>query len=140
MKSKLSRSGRRIGVILNYLCLILLVVFYYTGKGIGWSNLILAGIGSALIMVVLSFIKVHVVTDLWKLVHAKIERLDERQIQVTHKSLRISYSIFSVICLVVLFYASMTGGGGIDIVAVASLIYFAHTLPSSVIAWTEKEV
>jgi len=99
---------------------------------------------------------VHIKTNLWRLVHTKYENLDERQIQVTHQSLRHSYGIFTVLILSVMFCIALlrvapiqcllTGSSdavpddSMLMVIFAGLLYLAHTLPSSVIAWTEREV
>jgi hypothetical protein len=90
-----------------------------------------------------SFFLVHIKTRLWSLGHAGVERLDERQIQVTHEALRHSYAVFTVICLFIMLFNATTGYRGhylFDAVLPVSLLYFAHTLPSSVIAWKERAV
>jgi hypothetical protein len=100
----------------------------------------------AIAVSIYSYVHVHIKTGLWKLVHANPDNLDERQIMVTHESLRFSYGIFSVICLSI-FLASelirqlLSIGSDFPLIPViAVLIYLAHTLPSSIIAWCEKEV
>ena len=54
-------------------------------------------------------------------------------------SLRYAYSIFTVVVLALLLSLALTNTP-IDVVLVASLILFAHILPASVIAWTEKVI
>ncbi len=67
--------------------------------------------------------------------------LDERQTLVTHESLRLSYSIFSVIVLCLLLYLGLRNSGdAMLMLTFAMLLYLAHTLPSSVLAWREREV
>jgi len=142
MGKNISKTKRRLGVIVNYLSLIIVVILFYIVKIAGWHDLMIAGIIAALLLTVITFITVHVKTGLWKFVHTKIEQLDEREIQVTHESLRYSYSILSVILLVIIFIMSLvvTGKDVLGPVLPTSLIYIAHTLPSSVIAWTERDV
>ncbi len=140
MKQGLSKTNRRIGVIINYSSLILFLILFYMLKYEGWNILIGSGAAAALIITVISFIRTHVKTRLWRLTHAKIDKLDEREIQVSHESLRHSYGIFSVVCLVIIYISAVTEGGHIHVLIAASLLYLAHTLPASVIAWTEKEV
>ena len=65
--------------------------------------------------------------------------MDEREIALTSKSLRYAYGIFAVVILILLLSLAITDTP-IDVVLVASLILFAHILPASVIAWTEKGV
>ena len=139
-----SKDKRRIGVAMNLLSLFFFLVFYYVGRGLGWNPLlIIGGVGVCLTVSLVSFIAVHVRTGLWKLAHRKGDDLDERQVQVTHEALRYSYAAFTVICLLIMFFNAIMGDRGyymFDAVLPASLLYFAHILPSSMIAWTEKEV
>jgi len=142
MKREISKKNRRIVVIINYLSIFFILVFFYAGINIGWNVLIIAGEIIVIITAVMSFIYLHIRTHLWKLVHTSIEELDERQIQVRYESLRYSYSIFSIISLLVIFYHSLTIRGDVSfgMLILSSLIYLAHTLPSSIIAWTEKKI
>ena len=87
MKQGLSRTSRRVGVIINYFSLVLFLILFYKLKNGSWNYLIGLGEAVALVIVIVSFIQTHVKTRLWKLTHAKIDRLDEREIQVTHESL-----------------------------------------------------
>ena len=135
---------RRIGVVLNLLSLFLFLVFYYAGRALGWDRLLLiGGVSVCLAVWLVSFITVHVRTGLWKFVHTRVDDLDERQAQVAHEALRYSYATFTVICLLIMFFNATTGYRGhymFDAILPASLLYVAHILPSSVLAWREKEV
>jgi hypothetical protein len=134
---------RRIGVVVNLSSLFLFLVFYYAGRGLGWNRLLLiGGVSICLAVWLVSFITVHVRTGLWKFAHTKVDDLDERQVQVAHEALRYSYAAFTVICLLIMLFNATTGYRGhymFDAILPVSLLYFAHILPSSVIAWTEKE-
>jgi len=138
----MSRSNRRIWVLINYLCIALLVMSFYFGKAMGMTAVIIAGLVFSVVVGVISFSLVHIGSGLWKLTHSKSEKLDERQILVTHEALRYSYSIFAVISLLVLLsLALLEGKYDITLIVIfASLLYLAHTLPSSILAWTEQEV
>lgn len=142
MQRSMPKSNRRIAVVINYSCVILFLVFFYSGSYFGWSLPVVIGTVAAAVAVLTSFVLLHIRTRLWKLVHTKIEDLDERQVQVTHESLRQSYGIFSVLSLIVLMCIALLGGGRDSILMIifAGLLYLAHTLPSSIIAWKEKEV
>lgn len=144
MEREMSTRKRRIGVVVNYLSILLILALFYMGKHAGWSVPLIMGEIAALALSVASFIVVHFRTQLWALVHAPIQDLDERQLQVTDKSLRYAYSIFSVICLLILaycFYGLMgSRDSAMGALALFSLIYLAHTLPSSIIACMEKVV
>jgi len=143
MSIRESRAKRRIGVIVNYASLFLFLVFYYLGFIRGWNVAFTASALVFLAVSVGSLIVVHVNTGLWKLGHSEVGKLDERQVQVTHEALRRSYSFFSVICLLIMLFNAVTGYRGyylFDAVLPVSLLYLAHSLPSSVIAWKEREV
>ncbi len=86
-----------------------------------------------------SFIVTFIKTGLWGFIHKPLKKLDEREIAVTSKSLRYAYSIFAVVVLFILLSIATTNLQ-VDVVLVASLILFAHILPASVIAWTEKVI
>jgi len=121
----------------------MLVSFFYIGKHVyGWSSPIIAVLIVSLILIIITFIGVHFKTGLWRLVHTKVENLDEREIQVTHESLRYSYSILSVILLLIIFAMALTSveKDASGMVLFASVIYLAHTLPSSIIAWRGDEM
>jgi hypothetical protein len=147
MADKAARGGRRAWMLVNYLCLFIMnVCFYFVAQNEDMTHAVDALGILAFVGVVFTFRKVHWKTGLWKLTHAKTETLDERQVQVTHIALGRSYAWFSVICLaIILFHAIvyrlLPGVNFIITIPLAgSLIYLAHTLPGSVLAWTEAEV
>jgi len=147
MKSENSRAQRKITVAVNYLCLVVMnVCFYFVWIYRDITHVVgTVGIG-ALIVVVATFIMAHWQTGLWRLTHAKADVLDERQLQITHNALTHSYSLFTVICLTIMMTQAVVYGlvPGLEFILslplVVSLIYLAHTLPGSVLAWTETEV
>lgn len=147
MNPEASRVRRRIRVVLNYLFLLIMnVCFYLVTEKVDAIHLVDAvGIG-ALVLVAITFRRVHKKTGLWKLTHTKAANLDERQLQITHNALSQSYSWFTVICLLIMMvhavlYRLIPGLNlVITVPLVGSLIYLAHTLPGSILAWTEIEV
>ena len=143
MNMKSSRASRRIGVLLNYMSLALFLGFYYTGYRIGWSGVTATLSWAFLAVALASFFVVHVKSGLWRFSHLPADKLDERQIMVTHDALRLSYAVFAVTCLLVMFFNALTGYRGhylFNVVLPFCFLYFAHTLPASVIAWKETEV
>lgn len=138
-----SAKRRRAGVVLNYLSLVLFLALFRAGLPGGWSVAKAAAIVAVLAVSVWSFVDVHVGTGLWRLAHAPHDRLDEREIQMTRDSLRYAYAVFSVVALIVMFVVAIfgiRGFGQLGVLVPAVLTYAAHTLPSSVIAWTEKTI
>ena len=94
-------------VILNYASLVLVIVmFYWADHSDLAAPVAIAGL-AALILLVISFVVVYARTGLWKFVHTKVEKLDERQMLVTYESLRHSYTVFAVICLLVFLLAEL---------------------------------
>ena len=142
MAVQTSKSTRRLLIAINYLCVVLLLVLYAAGKYLGWNLPVVIALAAVAVILLVSFVLAHIKTRLWRLAHAKAESLDERQIQVTHESLRHSYSIFTVISLLTLLIIAVLSGGddSMLILIFAGLLYLAHTLPSSIIAWKEREV
>jgi hypothetical protein len=146
MKSNISLGSRRLWVIINYTAVLLLLAVFYAAErgGLSASFIIFGAI--TLIIVLISFIKLHLRTRLWKMVHSGTDVLDEREIQVTREALRLSYTLFSVITLIIILayelIRQLTATGlTVPLMPIlAVLIYLAHTLPSSIIAWTEKEI
>jgi len=142
MKPALSQPKRQLAVIINYGCIVLFLLLFYLGKRAEWSIPILAGMVVMVLIALVSFIILHINTRLWRLVHSRPDNLDERQMMVAHESLRYSYGIFAVISLAVLLVIAVLGGwwDSLLILIFASLLYLAHTLPASIMAWREKEV
>ena len=142
MATEMSKPTRRLLIAINYLCVVLFLVLFAVGKYLGWSLPVAIALAAVVVILLVSFILAHIKTRLWRLAHTKVENLDERQIQVTHESLRYSYGIFTVISLAILLIISVISGDddSMLILIFASLLYLAHTLPSSIIAWTEREI
>lgn len=142
MATEMSKPTRRLLIAVNYLCVVLFLVLYAVGKYLGWSLPVAIALAAVVVILLVSFILAHIKTHLWRLAHTKVENLDERQIQITHESLRYSYGIFTVISLAILLIIAVISGDddSMLILIFASLLYLAHTLPSSIIAWTEREI
>lgn len=146
METAISQSKRRMWVLINYIALLLLIVLFYAAdKTNFYTPVAIAGF-IALIFLILSFVMVYARTGLWRFVHTRAEKLDEREMAMTYESLRRSYGIFAVICLLVFLMAELITkefGSSYKLAlmpVIAALIYLAHVLPASVIAWTERQI
>ena len=139
MEMKKSVSKRRIGVIFTLisLCSMVLTFEYYKIEQRD-STFIAIEIISVIIFIV-SFMLTFINTGLWGFIHKPLKDLDEREIALTSKALRYAYAIFTVVTLMLLLYFAVTLTP-LDVVLVAALILFAHLLPASIIAWTEKVI
>jgi hypothetical protein len=141
VKREMSRSERRAGVVVNYFSVTAIAFLVHVGAVYGWdARLRLAGIFAALGLGIATFIRVYWMTRLWQLVHSSFVKLDERQVQVVYESLRYSYMIFTILCLVVVYINSVVERGHVPILVAAGILYLAHTLPAAVLAWKEKEI
>ncbi len=139
MEIRKSIKKRRIGVIFTLLSLCsMLIIFEYCKIEQRDSRIIAIEIIPFIIFIV-SFMLTFIKTGLWGFIHKPLKKLDEREIALTSKSLRYAYSIFTVVTLALLLALALTHTP-IDVVLVATLILFAHLLPASYIAWTEKEI
>ncbi len=137
-----SQSKRKAWVIITYGSVIATLLLFYFGQQGGWPLSLGILTMVSLVLVGMSLLWLHIRTRLWQLVHMSFDELDERQAQVVHNALRHSYAIFSVTVLAVIFYAAFAyrGNTSLAMLVLGALLHLAHTLPSSVIAWTEREV
>ncbi|MCD4735268.1 MAG: hypothetical protein K8R53_04440 [Bacteroidales bacterium] len=137
MEQKKSISKRRLGVVVTFLSLFGIVSIFEYGISGQWND-ILKVIEIVLIVIfIISLGLTFLKTGLWKFTHKSLEKLDEREVALTSKSLRYAYGIFTVFLLLLLFSFSIFDKQ-LSMVLVVSLIIFAHLLPASVIAWTER--
>jgi hypothetical protein len=154
-KTESLRLRRRLGVIINYLFLYILLVCFYLIQFfrlfekrfiLGIDIIIIATGALAVIVIIVSFIEVHLRTGLWHLTHTNRDNLDERQTEIAHEAVRYAYSIFTILCLTFFLVTELirdyySGPFNLPLIPViAAFIYLAHTLPSSILAWREKEV
>ena len=132
-------AGRRYGVVVTLLSLVSIVLIFEYGMKTGWNTILAIILVTALVIFIISLVITFIKSGLWKFTHKPLAELDEREIALTSKVLRISYSLFTVIVLALLLSFALLGKP-LNIVLVVSLILFAHLLPASVIAWTENHV
>lgn len=139
MEMKKSIKKRRIGVIFTLLslCSMVLIFEYYKIEQRDSTFITIEII--PIIIFIVSFVVTFIKTGLWGFIHKPLKKLDEREIALTSKSLRYAYAIFTLVTLILLLYLAITVTP-IDVVLVTSLILFAHILPASIIAWTEKVI
>jgi len=143
MKQRLSLMNRRVLVAANYVAVISVLVFFHIGETRGWEPVVASVTIIGFLIALISFVFVHLKTHLWQMSHAKPDKLDEREFQVIHGALGHSYSIFVIVCIITLYVltlAEIKGAGTLGVLLPGSLLYLAHSLPSAVLAWTEKEV
>jgi len=139
MELKTSKSKRRIGIIINFICLISIVFIYELIKsGIIIQKYLLLEIAPAALLIITD-IKLFWKTKLWKFTHKPYDKLDEREMQLSNQSLRFSYSFFTILSLALLYTYNLWGIK-INLLLIGSLLYMAHTLPAYFLSWTEKPI
>jgi len=135
-----SKKKRRIGLLINYSGIILILVIYYVIKNGNIPKIYLLLEVVPLIVVFISFSIVFGRTGLWRLIHHYHRELDERELQVVYKATSLSYGVFIIVTLIIIYTYAVIQKGPIDVMMAAALLYFAHTLPAAIIACQEKRV
>ena len=137
----MTKGNRRIAVIVNYLSVLAIGLIVMVGKWASWDvRVIIIGALIATIVALVTFYLLYWRTRLWRLVHARFEKLDEREVQLIYESLRYSYIIFIIACLSIMYINVIAEKGYFSALVPAGLLYLSHVLPASIVAWTEKEV
>ena len=132
------KRSRRAKVILNYLCIILILIIFYIIKFLGINKTFLLFEIIPLAVLIATFKSVFLSTNFWKLTHTSSRKLDERELQIVYKATTFAYTVFTILCLIIIYIFNLTGIGSIDVVLAAALLYFANTLPAAIIVFTEK--
>ncbi|MBN2017316.1 MAG: hypothetical protein JW794_04195 [Candidatus Cloacimonetes bacterium] len=128
----------RFSVILNYLGIILmLIIFYLVKLQVLKAAFLLLEI-LPLFIIIFSFRNAFIKTGIWKMTHAPGKQLDEREMQVILHATNISYSLFAIVVLIVIYLFLLCGFGQIDAVLAISILYIAHILPASILLWNER--
>ena len=133
----MSINRRRYGVVITLLSLLSTAIIFEYWKNGHLNAILKISEFISLIVLVISITITYINTGLWKFTHTSLEKLDEREVALTSKSLRYAYSIFTIIVLILLLSFSIVEKP-INIVLVTSLILLAHLLPASVIIWLVK--
>ena len=139
MKKPLSKTARRAGVIVTTLSLIATILLSEVVIRNGsqpWSIIALIVTGMITIVTYIFFFRR---TGLWSFVHRDFDKYDEREAQVALNAVRYSYAIFTVIAIAILFIYAVTEIA-VNVVLAAGLLGLAHILPTSIIAWSRKNV
>lgn len=130
----------RTAVVINYVSLILMLVIFYVVKLLDCNKIFLILEILPLIAIIISFNYAYNRSGLWKLVHRSQKKLDERELQIVHRAIKYSYTMFVIISLVLILLFAVAEGRPIDALLAACLIYLAHTLPAAVIAFSGEEI
>jgi hypothetical protein len=138
MKQQNFRGQNRFWILLHYFSLIAVLVFYYSGKYLHWPIVTVIFEIGFLVILLISFFRVFIKTKFWKMVHTSSKNLDEREILAVLNGLKSSYSIFTVICLIIIYTFALIGYHRIDVLLAGALLLLAHTLPAAIVGWNER--
>jgi hypothetical protein len=138
MGKQYSRIQNRYWILMNYFSILAVLILFYRGKFVHWSPpTIVIEIGF-IVLLLYSFNRAFIKTRFWYMTHTSYKNLDEREMQVVLSGLQYSYSIFTVICLIIIYAFAITEFHPIDVVIAGALLYLAHTLPAAIVGWREK--
>lgn len=139
MNFKESRVLRRLGVIFTFAGFVLFAFLFEVGRFSHWPMSVIIPVAGIFLITLLVCYFTFVSTGLWSFSHKKISDYDERELVVVSSSVRKAYALFTVIALlVILVYAAWEIRMSMVVVFVLGL--FAHLLPQSVVAWSEKKI
>ena len=140
MEQQNSKRQNRVWISLNYFSLIAGLLLFYIVKSFHWPlSFLLFEIGIGAFFLI-SFLKAFIKTKYWKMVHTSYKNLDEREMQVVLNALRYAYSIFTIVCLIIIYAFAIAEYHPIDVLLAGGLLYLAHTLPAAIVAWNEKNI
>ena len=134
----ISQRKQRIAVIVNYLCMTLLLIIFQIIKIFDLEKIFLLIEVIPAIGLFISFKVAFKTSRLWTLTHSSFTKLDEREQYIIYKATALSYSIFTILTLSLIYSFNILQFELIDVTLAAGLLYLAHILPASIIAWNEK--
>ena len=119
-------------MLMNYLSLIFIVITFQYLRDIDWTWVFVTSEIFFIVLFIISFYFAYFKTGTWGFVHRSLEKLDERELKIVGKTSNLSYVIFTIVALAIMFVLSVTEWR-INIVFTVALIYFAHILPASIL-------
>lgn len=140
----------RRGVVLNDSGLAAAAAVFLAGEYEGWNSRLVAALVVAVGVVATTFVTTYVRTGLWRLVHAAVADLDEREVEWTHEALRRSYRVITGVTLMVLtalFFLirfsvdllTFRGHFSLGLALLIGLGYLVNTLPAAWLAMRRRD-
>ena len=150
MRMQSTRSSRRVGVAVNYLSLVLATAIAGWGDEHGWNWKLGGPFIAMMVILAVTFIQTQVRTGLFTFIHRKVERLDERERELSYEALRHGYGIFAILALILLLLLMIASDSSFSRwftwihsmgrPVFLAMFYAAHTLPAAVLAWNHDRV
>ena len=143
--------SRRYGVIIMFSSVIMLFFFFLLGEYGNWKDYLILGAIVSGIIGWFSFQLTLKTTGLWKMCRRKAQNLDEREKIVVLNSYRLSYLIFGIVSVFMVFLIVLSvrynlitlthrGHFSFGLAIVLFLDFLVSMLPPSILAWTEPVV
>ncbi len=140
MSEKPDRKKRRILVVVNYASLYFWLISVHLGISKDWNIVYFTPMIVFFVAIFASYVPLYHQTPFWKLTHSKVHMLDERELMITHEATRRSYTIFTIVCLVIIYINVVAEKSSISAITAICILYLAHTLPAAMLSWTEEEI
>ena len=124
----------RILILLNLISIPALIILYEILLTVSDKMPWIIAPGLVIILLAVSFYWGIWKPGFWRRTHASDKQLDEREIHENYKILKLSYSIFSI-CILLIIYLYYFIDLRIGVLPAALAIYFAHALPAYIFGW-----
>ena len=130
---------RKTGVILHYLSIGYILVLNLLPELIKSSPYFLFSELFALSIIIWGFLVIYLKTGIWRYTHLSLKKLSEEEKQEMNSVIRKAYTIISIVIVLMLFAVSIFELEMIVVVPV-TLLYLAHILPASIVAWNKIQI
>lgn len=132
-----SKKFNRFGLMVNYICLVLIVLIIMLNRIHQWHYAIIPlGIISVGLFT-WSFVKIFWMSGAWKYTHLAKRKPGKPDLPGFIAVYRLSYQIYTIAIGLVLLAVSLSDIA-LHIMVVAALIYYAHILPATILLWKRE--
>lgn len=139
LNRKMTVSQKRLWIVINYSSIVLMLVMFYSPDIMSKNKLLLFLFLIPVASLSISFKTVFWNTGLWKISHDVKTPSEIDHLKRFYIVTRISYIVFTLLIITLLFVFSITGKK-VDALLSACLLYFAHILPASIMAWGNRRL
>jgi fatty acid desaturase len=129
----------KVGIAFCFLILIAIVLIFEYCQVKGWTTELEYTEFTLIALLIIIFYFSLIKTGLWQFSHKSFSKLDERELLLINRSLRLGYAFFSVFVLLLLLFFSLLNLK-ISIVLAVAMILFAHLVPTAIIGFSEKQI
>jgi hypothetical protein len=138
MKEKWAATFQRFLVLVNYGALLIGLFLVGIGRHLGWDPTLVALIAVALVAFLLTFVRIHIATGYWELIHTRSSQLNEADLRTARSGLASGFVWFIVLAALYIYFTVFVTFNRLNVPDLLILLYMADTLPSAVLAWREE--